>query len=72
MLQNAWSIFYGDETIEVVLRFHPDVARRVQETNWHPSQHPIIGDPEKAGYVLMRFEVADTTGTQAMDTNMGR
>ncbi|MDQ7034321.1 MAG: WYL domain-containing protein [Anaerolineae bacterium] len=61
LLQNAWSIFYGDETIQVVLRFHPSVARRVQETNWHPSQHPIIGDPEKAGYVLMRFEVADTT-----------
>jgi predicted DNA-binding transcriptional regulator YafY len=61
LLQNAWSIFYGDETVQVVLRFHPDVARRVRETYWHPSQSPVIDDPEKEGYVQLQFEVADTT-----------
>jgi predicted DNA-binding transcriptional regulator YafY len=61
LLQNAWSIFYGDETVQVVLRFHPDVARRVQETYWHPSQQPVTPDPEKTGYVRLQFEVADTT-----------
>lgn len=60
LLENAWSIFYGDETIEVTLRFHPDVARRVQETYWHPSQQ-LADDPAKEGYVLLGFEVADTT-----------
>jgi predicted DNA-binding transcriptional regulator YafY len=61
LLQNAWSIFYGEETIAVTLRFHPDVARRVQETFWHPSQQAVTEDPEKTGYVLLRFAVADTT-----------
>ena len=60
LLENAWSIFYGDETIEVTLRFHPDVARRVRETYWHPSQQ-LANDPNKDGYVLLGFEVADTT-----------
>lgn len=61
LLHNAWSIFYGEETIALTLRFHPDVARRVQETFWHPSQQAVEEDPEKEGYVLLRFEVADTT-----------
>jgi len=30
LLKNAWSIYYGEETIKVVLRFHPDVVRRVR------------------------------------------
>ncbi|GAB5426314.1 MAG: WYL domain-containing protein [Crocinitomicaceae bacterium] len=61
LLENAWSIFYGEKTVEVILRFHPDVARRVRETNWHPSQQDVELDPEKEGYVILRFTVADTT-----------
>jgi predicted DNA-binding transcriptional regulator YafY len=61
LLQSAWSIYYGEETTPIVLRFHPDVARRVHETHWHPSQRPVADDPEKPGYVLLKFEVADTT-----------
>lgn len=61
LLKNAWSIYYGEETISVHLRFHPDVAQRIQETNWHPSQQPIIEDPDKAGYFILQFEVADLT-----------
>ncbi len=60
LLHNAWSIYYGEETVSVLLRFHPDVARRIQETNWHPSQE-IQPDQELAGYVLVSFDVADTT-----------
>jgi predicted DNA-binding transcriptional regulator YafY len=60
LLRNAWSIYYGDETIEVVLRFHPDVVKRVQETQWHPSQQ-VMPDVENAGYLCLSFQVADTT-----------
>jgi predicted DNA-binding transcriptional regulator YafY len=60
LLRSAWSIFYGDEVIKVTLRFHPDVARRVQETNWHISQQ-LAWDEEQEGYLLMTIEVADTT-----------
>ena len=61
LLNSAWSIYYGDELVDVTLRFHPNVARRVRETNWHPSQSPIEDDPENEGYVLLQFQVADTT-----------
>ncbi len=60
LLRSAWSIFYGEETVRVLLRFHPDVARRVQETRWHPSQE-IQPDHEFAGYLRVAFEVADST-----------
>ncbi|MBI5930833.1 MAG: WYL domain-containing protein [Chloroflexi bacterium] len=60
LLRNAWSIYYGDEVVRVILRFHPEVARRVQETNWHPSQQ-LAEDTEKSGYLLLSFDVADTT-----------
>jgi predicted DNA-binding transcriptional regulator YafY len=60
LLRNAWSIYYGEETIQVVLRFHPDVTKRVQETNWHPSQQSSW-DKEKQDFLLVSFEVADTT-----------
>jgi len=60
LLNNAWSIYYGDEVTTVVLRFHPDVARRVQESHWHPSQQ-LAWDEEQPGYLLLTIEVADTT-----------
>lgn len=40
LLSDAWGIWYTQsDPIEVVLRFHPRVARRVQENQWHTSQH---------------------------------
>jgi predicted DNA-binding transcriptional regulator YafY len=60
LLRNAWSIYYGEETMEVVLRFQPEVARRVRETQWHPSQQ-IIDDPEIPGGLLLSVQIADTT-----------
>lgn len=61
LLRNAWSIYYGETIVQVTLRFHPDVAQRILETHWHPSQKPVEADPERPGYVLLTFEVADTT-----------
>lgn len=60
LLRNAWSIYYGEETVRVTLRFHPDVAKRVQETNWHPSQR-LDWDDNRRGYLNATFEVADIT-----------
>jgi predicted DNA-binding transcriptional regulator YafY len=60
LLRNAWSIYYGEAVIRVVLRFHPDVARRVRETNWRTA-YPPEDDPEMHGYVRVTFDVADTT-----------
>lgn len=57
MLADAWGIWYTEsEPIEVVLRFHPQVARRVQETSWHRSQQLA---PQPDGYVLWRAWVAE-------------
>lgn len=41
LLRQAWGIMYGGEVQEVVLRFVPDVLRRVKETRWHPSQELV-------------------------------
>jgi predicted DNA-binding transcriptional regulator YafY len=60
LLRNAWSIYYGEETVQIILRFHPDVTKRVQETNWHPSQR-LAWDEEKRDFLLVSFDVADTT-----------
>jgi predicted DNA-binding transcriptional regulator YafY len=40
LLGNAWGVMFGPpgEEAEVVLRFAPDVTRRVKESVWHPSQ----------------------------------
>lgn len=38
-LASAWGIMWSeDEPVEVRLRFHPRVVRRVKESYWHPSQ----------------------------------
>lgn len=60
LLRNAWSIFYGEDVTRVVLRFHPDVARRVRESTWHPSQE-ISDDLAHPEHVLLTVQVADTT-----------
>jgi len=60
LLRNAYSIYYGEDVVRVTLRFHPQVARRVLETNWRTALKPEP-DAEKPGYLRLTFEVADTT-----------
>jgi proteasome accessory factor B len=60
LLENAWSIYYGDELIDVTLRFDPLVARRVQETHWRGNA-TITPDPIRQDYVRMSLQVSDTT-----------
>ncbi len=59
ILRNAWSIVLGEETVHVMLRFSPDVKKRVLETRWHPSQK-TSDDPEKPGWLCWQVDVADT------------
>ena len=37
-LRDSWGIWSSDPAQDVVLRFRPPAARRVAESNWHPSQ----------------------------------
>jgi len=57
LLQNAWGVMYGPagEESEVVLRFSPATARRVEESVWHPSQKI---EPCEDGGCLLRVWVA--------------
>jgi predicted DNA-binding transcriptional regulator YafY len=52
---NSWGVVFGEPLVEVVLRFSPSVALRVDETRWHPSQK-IETTPE--GGRLMRMKVS--------------
>ncbi|MBM4466968.1 MAG: WYL domain-containing protein, partial [Chloroflexi bacterium] len=55
MLNTAWGIMFGDELVEVRLRFSPQVARRVAESIWHPSQRLAQCDD---GGCLLTMQVA--------------
>lgn len=50
LLSRAWGVMYGEETVEVVLRFTPSVAGRVKESRWHASQR--VEDCADGGCVL--------------------
>ncbi len=57
VLRQSWGIIWDASVEEVVLRFSPDVARRVDENVWHPSQE-IEELPD--GGRLMRLRVSGT------------
>lgn len=58
LLRDAWGIWYTeDEPVEVVLRFHPRVAGRVRETQWHASEK-LEDLPD--GYLVWKARVAET------------
>lgn len=57
-LRNAWSIYGGDKTVRVKLRFSERVKSRVLESNWHFSQD---WDEQVDGSLLWWVDVADTT-----------
>lgn len=59
VLKHAWSIIFGEEPRKIVLRFSPQVSRRVLETIWHPSQQ-TTPDPDRPGWLRWSAAVADT------------
>ncbi len=57
LLADAWGIWYtGGPPVEVVLKFHPRVARRVQELRWHRSEQK---EELPDGSILWRAQVAE-------------
>jgi CRISPR-associated endonuclease/helicase Cas3 len=57
LLADAWGIWYTEaEPVEVVLRFHPRVARRVKESRWHPSE---AVEEQADGYLVWKALVAE-------------
>jgi len=56
-LRRAWDIIADQPAVEVVLRFRPEVAGRVMEAQWHPSQRVT---PRPDGSLDWRATVAGT------------
>jgi proteasome accessory factor B len=54
-MRAAWDVVADDTPVDVVLRFDPDVAARVAETRWHPSQ---VSQAEPGGSLLWRARVS--------------
>jgi proteasome accessory factor B len=57
LLRRAWGVMYGEEMVEVVLRFSPRVTRRVKESVWHESQ---ASEDCPDGGCIWRVQVAHT------------
>jgi predicted DNA-binding transcriptional regulator YafY len=43
MFELAWDIIADQEPVDVVLRFSPNVASRVREARWHPTESVDVG-----------------------------
>ena len=54
LLSSSWGIIWGGD-IEVVLKFSPNVTRRVKESVWHPSQ-VITNSPD--GGCLLKLKIS--------------
>ncbi|MCC9608619.1 WYL domain-containing protein [Blastopirellula sp. JC732] len=51
---NAWAVYRGSQAYKVAVRFLPEAARIVTETNWHHTQKVI---PQEDESVLLTFQV---------------
>jgi CRISPR-associated endonuclease/helicase Cas3 len=57
LLADAWGIWYTEnEAVEVLLKFHRNVAQRVRETRWHRSEEEI---ELQDGSILWKARVAE-------------
>jgi predicted DNA-binding transcriptional regulator YafY len=56
-LGRSWGVITDQEEVEVVLRFDAEIAARVTETTWHPSEQTTR---EPAGTILWRARVPGT------------
>ena len=57
LLADAWGIWYTEaEPVKVVLRFHPRVVHRVQETRWHRQERT---EEQPDGSLIWRAQVAE-------------
>ena len=51
---NAWAVYRGDHSYDVELRFTPDAAKVVTETNWHHTQRST---KHRDGSVTLKFQI---------------
>lgn len=51
---NAWAVYSGSETFNVRIKFLPDAARIVMETQWHATQEAT---PALDGSVVLSFRI---------------
>ena len=51
----AWDVISDEDPIDVVIRFSPAVAKRADETRWHPTQQT---EPQPDGSLLWRGTVS--------------
>lgn len=58
LLASAWGIWWAGDGVQVRMRFSRDVAWRVRESRWHPSQQL---DEQPDGGVVLTVHVPDTT-----------
>lgn len=56
LLGSAWGVIWGEET-EVKLKFSSQVARRVKESVWHPTQ---MTEDQPDGSVLLSLRIGST------------
>jgi proteasome accessory factor B len=56
-LENAWGVMGGDDVVEVVLRFSPDVRYRVRESDW-PGVVSLEDQPD--GGCILTLRVSHT------------
>ena len=54
-MRSAWDVVGDDTPVDIVIRFRPEVAQRVAETRWHPSQVEELQDD---GSLLWRANVS--------------
>lgn len=51
---NAWAVFRGSQTFDIRIRFVPEAARLVTETQWHATQQVT---PAPDGSVVLSFRI---------------
>ena len=68
-LRGSFRAVRGDGDHEVVLRFHPDIARRVAEKKWHPSQ---VLKKQPDGGLVVRMRLSSLVEVRQVGDVVGR
>jgi predicted DNA-binding transcriptional regulator YafY len=68
-LASSFGVFHGDGDTRVTVRFSPEVARYVEESNWHTSQKL---KRQKDGSLLAEFRLSTTAEIKQWILSFGR
>ncbi len=66
---HSFGVFQGDGEVHVKVRFAPEVARYVQESQWHPSQQL---SPQADGSLVAEFDLDGTEEIKRWVLSFGR